>query len=276
MVGLHKTVGVVMVAATVTLAAQTPKTGRTRSGIAFDLQGNGPAVVLITGSNLDRRMWAGEVAWLQTTHTVVRYDLRAHGVSDTATMPFSAVDDLFEVIDAAGIQRATLIGLSAGSTMALDAALAQPRRVERLVLAGPAIGGYVSKVTPPFTADLIAALQQRDYMKAGEVLLASTVFTVPPDSRALVRQMVMENDRLWTVPRGFVRQPDRPAIERLEEIQTPTLVIVGENDLLQREQAEMLGRRIRGARLAVVPGGGHMVNLTSPDAFRAEVSRFLP
>jgi pimeloyl-ACP methyl ester carboxylesterase len=276
MLGLQKTVGVVMAAATVTLAAPASKTGRTKTGIAFDLHGQGPAVVLITGSNLDRRMWTGEAAWLQTTHTVVRYDLRAHGESDTATMPFSAVDDLFEVLDEVGIQRATLIGLSAGSTIALDAALAQPGRVERLVLAGPAIGGYVSKVPPPFTADLIAALQQRDYRSAGEVLLASTVFTVAPDSRAVVRQMVMENERLWSVPRGLVRQPDRPALERLEEVRIPTLVVVGENDQLQRESAEILGRRIGGARLVVVPGGGHIVNLTSPDAFRAEVSRFLP
>ena len=276
MFGRHKTLGVVLtIVATATLTAQTSKSGRTKTGIAYDVQGNGPAVILITGSNLDRRMWAGETAWLQTTKTVVRYDLRAHGASDTATMPFSAVDDLFQVLDDVGIQRATLIGLSAGSTIALDAALAQPGRVERLVLAGPAIGGYVSRVTLPFAADLIAAVQQRDYGKAGEVLLASTVFTVPRESQALVRQMVMENDRLWSVPREFVTQPARPAIERLEELRIPTLVVVGENDLLQREPAELLSRRISGARLVVVPGGGHIVNLTSPDAFRTAVSAFL-
>jgi 3-oxoadipate enol-lactonase len=275
MIRLHRTAAVMVVAATVTLAAQTSTPGRTNTGIAYDVQGTGRAVVLITGSNLDRRMWAGETTWLQTTHTVVRYDLRAHGASDTATAPFSAVDDLFDVLDQAGIERATLIGLSAGSTIALDAALAQPARVERLVLAGPAISGYASKVTLPFAADLIGALQQRDYNKAGQVLVASPVFTVPRESQEVVRQMVMQNDRLWSVPRELVRQPARPAIDRLEEVRIPTLVVVGENDLLQREPAEILGRRIRGARLVVIPGGGHIVNLTSPDAFKSHVLQFL-
>jgi pimeloyl-ACP methyl ester carboxylesterase len=104
-------------------AAQPARAGRTKSGIAYDVQGEGPVVVLITGSNLDRRMWSREAAWLRSTRMVVRYDLRAHGASETATMPFSHVDDLLTVLDEIGVNRATLVGLSAGSTIALDAAL---------------------------------------------------------------------------------------------------------------------------------------------------------
>lgn len=68
--------------------------GKTVGGIAYDVQGSGPVVVLLSGSNLDRRMWAHETAWLAKTHTVVRYDLRAHGQSDTAASPFSHFGDL--------------------------------------------------------------------------------------------------------------------------------------------------------------------------------------
>jgi pimeloyl-ACP methyl ester carboxylesterase len=116
-------------------AAQPARAGRTKNGIAYDVQGEGP-VVLVTGSNLDRRMWSREAVWLGSTRTVVRYDLRAHGASETATMPFSHVDDLFTLLDEIGVQRATLIGLSAGSTIALDAALLSPTRFDRLVLVG--------------------------------------------------------------------------------------------------------------------------------------------
>ena len=266
---------IVFLAAAAYAAAQSARTGRTRTGIAYDVQGQGPAVVLITGSNLDRRMWIREAAWLAATHTVVRYDLRAHGASDTATAPFSHLDDLVSLLDETGIRSATLIGLSAGSTIALDAALAQPSRVERLVLVGPSISGFRSSVQLPFTAALVAALQARDYAKAGEVLLASPVFAVPPESQALVRQMVMENDRLWSIPRAFLRPVERPAVDRLNELKIPTLVMVGEQDVFQREEAELLAQRVAGARLAVIPDGGHLLNLTSPDAFHAEVSRFL-
>src|SRR5688500_15038992 len=131
---LRTMVAAIVVAAT--FAQGSVRSGKTASGIAYDVRGSGPPVVLITGSNLDRRMWAREAAWLARTHTVVRYDLRAHGQSDTATTAFSHLGDLIAVLDELQIARATLIGLSAGSTIALDAALEIPDRVERIVLSG--------------------------------------------------------------------------------------------------------------------------------------------
>jgi pimeloyl-ACP methyl ester carboxylesterase len=256
-------------------AAQPAKSGRTKTGIAYDVQGKGPVVVLVSGANLDRRMWARETEWLSSGHTIIRYDLRAHGASDTATTPFRHVDDLFALLDELGIQKATLIGLSAGSVIAVDAALAQPSRIARLVLAGPGVSGYRPTAQLPFTADLLAALKARDYKKAGEVLLGTPVFAAPPESQALVRQMVMENDRLWSVPREMLLQVERPAIDRLQEIKVPTLVMIGELDTFQREQAELLAKGIADARLVVIPKGGHLLNLTSPSEFKAEVSNFL-
>ena len=266
---------ITIIATPALLPAQPATPGRTKTGIAYDVQGRGPVVVLITGSNLDRRMWAREAGWLASDHTVVRYDLRAHGASDTATIPFRHVDDLFTLLDEIGIQTATLIGLSAGSVIALDAALAAPSRVDRLVLVGPGVSGFRSSSQLPFTAALVAALQARDYVKAGEVLLGSSVFAVPRESQSLVRQMVMENDRLWSIPRETLLQVDRPAIDRLSELTRPTLIMLGELDLFQREEAELLARRVAGARLVVIPRGGHLLNLTSPEEFRAEVLPFV-
>jgi 3-oxoadipate enol-lactonase len=267
-------VSVVLLTVAITVAAQTRSSGKTTTGLAYDIVGDGPVVVLITGSNLDRRMWARETEWLSTTHKVIRYDLRAHGQSDNATAPFSNLDDLRSLLDELNITKATFIGLSAGSTIALDLALQAPQRVERLVLAGPAISGYVPKEQPPFAANLIAALQAGDYKKAGEVLLGTSVFAAPPESQALVRSMVMENDRLWTVPREMVK-PSLRAVDKLEEVKASTLVLIGEKDTSQREQADLLARRVPGARLIVVPGGGHLLNLTSPKEFQSAVSSFL-
>jgi pimeloyl-ACP methyl ester carboxylesterase len=262
---------VVAIAAT----PQATRTGKTKTGIAYEVTGRGAAIVLITGSNLDRRMWARERDWLAKDHTVIRYDLRAHGQSETATAPFTHVDDLVSVLDELAVKKATLIGLSAGSTIALDFALQQPERIDRIVLVGPAISGYVSKQQLPFAADLIAALQKSDYRKAGEVLLATSVFAVPPESQALVRSMVTENDRLWTVPRDLLKPPSRPAVDRLQEVKVPTLVLLGDKDAFQREQAELLQRSVPGAQLVVIPGGGHLLNLTSPKEFQSAVTAFL-
>jgi 3-oxoadipate enol-lactonase len=266
--------GIVSACVAAPVSAQGIRKGKTATGIAYDVQGSGPVVVLLTGSNLDRRMWTREAEWLATSYTVVRYDLRAHGESDTATAPFSHLADLTSVLDELKIQKATLIGLSAGSTIALEAALEVPARVERMVLAGPAIGGFVGKVRPSFPAAMTDAIQAREWRKVSEALLTTVVFEAPPESRALVRQMVTENERLWTVDRKLMKPPINAA-ERLASIRIPTLVVVGERDLSQIEHAELLAARIPGAQLVKVPGGAHIVNLTSPKEFDAAVRAFL-
>lgn len=254
--------------------AQSIKKGKTASGIAYDMQGSGPAVVLLTGSNLDRRMWNREAEWLAKSYTVVRYDLRAHGESDTATAPFSHHGDLIAVLDELKIQKATLIGLSAGSTIAIEAALETPERVDRLVLAGPAIGGFTGKVRPSFPPEMFEAMKAGDWRKVSDLLLTTVVFETPPESKALARQMVTENERMWTVNRALMKPPV-DAAPRLASIKAPTLVIVGERDLSQIEHAELLAAKIPGATLVRVPGGAHIVNFTSPKEFDAAVSAFL-
>ena len=254
--------------------AQGLRQGKTATGIAYDVRGSGPVIVLLTGSNLDRRMWDREAAWLSKTHTVVRYDLRGHGQSDTATAPFSHLGDLVSVLDALKIVKATLIGLSAGSTIALDAALAIPDRIDRIVLAGPAPSGYIPKVPPPFFADMMAALKAGDIKKVTEVVLATSVFAAPPETQPLVRQMVTENDRLWTVPRELMQMP-KSAVDRLDSVKVPALILIGDKDEFQREPAELLAARIPGARIVRIAGGGHLLNLTSPKEFDAAIASFL-
>ena len=266
--------GMLAVALAMPAAAQSIRKGKTASGIAYDVQGSGPFLVLLTGSNLDRRMWNREAEWLSKTYTVVRYDLRAHGESDTATTEFTHLNDLAGVLDALKIEKATLIGLSAGAFIALDAALDLPNRVERIVLAGPGVSGYTGKNPPSFPPEMFAAIQAKEYRTVSEILLKSPVFAVAPESQALVRQMVTENERLWTVDRALMKlQP--PTYGRLDQVKVPTLVIVGENDIYQRDHADVIAATVPGARLVVVPGGTHIVNLSSPKEFEAAVRAFL-
>ena len=255
-------------------AAQSVRTGKTASGIAYDVRGSGPVVVLLTGSNLDRRMWNREAAWLSNNYRVVRYDLRAHGESDTATKPFSHLDDLTLLLDELAIPKATLIGLSAGAFIALDAALDLPNRVERVVLAGPGVSGYTGKNPPSFPPEMYTAIQRKEYRKVSEILLQSPVFTVAPEAQDLVRQMVTENERLWTVDRALMKL-QAPTLGRLEQVRVPTLVVIGEKDAFQQDHAELIAARVPGARLVRVPGGTHIVNLSSPKEFEAAVHAFL-
>lgn len=263
---------------------------RSSGGLAYDLypagDGSAPVVVLIHGSNLDRRMWDDEVEWLLeedlfATHSVLRYDLRGQGGSASPRELYSDHSDLLALLGEVEDRRpgeghAVLVGLSSGAQVALDVALEAPERVAGLVLVSPSLAGYVPEEMPPFFGELREALQAGDLDRANEILLASPIAAVPQEHRARVREMVEANDRLWTIPYELVRQPEVPALERLEEIEAPVLILVGEEDLAAvRAQGELLEERLPDARLVVVPGGGHLLNLTSPEAFRREVGDFL-
>ena len=116
---------------------QQVTSARSANGLAYDLMGEGPIVVLIHGTNLDRRMWEGDVAWLQEHARVLRYDLRGQGASDSPTEAYSNHADLLALMNERGETEATLVGLSAGAQVALDVALESPERVRRMVLASP-------------------------------------------------------------------------------------------------------------------------------------------
>jgi 3-oxoadipate enol-lactonase len=257
-------------------AAAQAASGRTPGGISWEATGSGPAVVLITGANLDRRMWDEQVPALSGRFRIIRYDIRAHGASADVTGPFSMPDDLLEVLDAAGAPRAHLVGLSLGSRVALDFTLVHPDRVDRLVLAGPWPSGAVSQERAPWMDSMMAALRARDIDRAVVVVAESPVFAVPPGRAAWMREMVIANGRLFRQDPRAERPLQPPAFGRLAEVKRPTLIIVGDHDSpdIQRV-ADSLSRGISGARKVVVPGAGHIVNVWAPELFNRTVLEFL-
>jgi len=241
---------------------------KTTGGLAYERAGAGPAIVFIHGAFLDRRMWSREFDALKSRATVIRYDQRGHGESALPTESFSHVADLLALFDELKIERATLVGLSSGGQIALDAAVAAPARVERLVLAGAAASGFVPKEPPPGTTELVAALKAGEFSKATEVLLATPIYASPPESQPLVRAMLTGNERLWKVSPQLIQKPAVPALSVLEQVKMPTLVLVGDQDIAAiREQAAILGARMPAARVVTIAGGGHLLNLTSSTEF---------
>jgi pimeloyl-ACP methyl ester carboxylesterase len=250
---------------------------RSTTGLAYDLVGDGaPSLVLIHGTNLDRRMWDFEMTWLPALGTTLRYDLRGQGASDFPSVPFSNHQDLLALLDELGADRVDLIGLSAGAQVALDVALAAPERVRQLILVSPSLSGFVPDEMPPFFGDLMAALQAQDFARANQVLLNSSIMAVPEQAAAKVKQMVEDNERLWTIPYSLVEQPSPPAIEHLQDVIPPTLLLTGVRDLVAiHDQGRLLEERLSNVRHLHISSGGHLLNLTAPGAFRRELTAFL-
>jgi len=250
---------------------------RSNTGLSYIVTGRGSrSIVLIHGSNLDHRMWDAEARSLSTTARVLQYDLRGHGASADPTETYSAWEDLRDLLDEVGMERAVVMGLSAGAGIALDFALTYPERVDALVLASPTISGFTPAERPAFFDDLLSAIRAKDYEQANEVLLSSPVFSVPDASRALVREMVVGNIRLWTLDPTRQQPLSPPALQRLADLASPVLVLVGENDIADiHAQAKLIEHGVAGSKLVMIPGGGHLLNLTSPQQFTDEVRKFL-
>jgi len=252
--------------------------GTTTNGLYYEASGSGDPVVLVHAFSVDRRMWAPQIAALERRFRVIRYDQRAHGNSAAPADPYAPHEDLASVLDALGVQRAALVGLSAGATLAIDFAIAHPDRVTRLVLASPGLNGYVPSPPLTWTAPVFQAAGAGDAESAAKLWAETPIMATHGSAvtAATVKSLVMSNVRLWTYRTNPARPLTPPAIARLGEIKSPTLVILGDRDLPHiKETAGLLVAGVGGARLITVPGAGHLVNLDAPDAFNNAVEGFL-
>jgi 3-oxoadipate enol-lactonase len=242
----------------------------------FEVDGSGPAVVLVHGFSLDGRMWDEQIPALRDIATVIRYDARGFGRSSN---PEPGVDyvpsaDLVAVLDHLGIENAVLVGLSMGGFVALHTAVVAPSRVRGLVLLDALLDGIEWDAESDIAMENAATAMVKDGLAAGKRMwLQHPLFAAARRSDELASRLEIETE-LWT---GFQwthkdpRAPVRPSpYASLEQVAAPTTVVVGELDVpCFHVMAEELAGRIRGARLITIPDAGHMVNLEEPDLVNA-------
>ena len=253
-----------------------PHSGTTSSGLYYEVFGVGEPVVLVHAFSVDRREWDPQIAAFRDRFRVIRYDLRGHGRSAVATEPFTAYDDLRSVLDTLGVERATLVGVSAGSELAINFAIVYPERVARLALGAPGVGGYTTPMLP-WMGPVFEAAGAGDAERAARLWAATPIMTLRNNVGAsdTLRSLVMSNSRLWTSRR--LERPLTPAaVNRLAEIRATTVIVLGDQDLPHiKDVAALLAKGIAGAKIVSVPGAGHMVNMDAPQQFNAALAALL-
>jgi pimeloyl-ACP methyl ester carboxylesterase len=267
------------------------------TAFGYDEAGEGPAVVLLHAAIGDRRMWDAQFTSLAATHRVIRYDRRGFGETGGGPGEYAHHEDLLALLDARGIERATLVGASMGGACALDAALAAPERITRLALLGSGLTGHtwpdhmqrdIARLTA-VPAERLARYAAREgdvdpadvramaeanisYLVAGP---GREVSVLPAGMLALVREMceqVYRND--WTAPQWTERIPDTR--HRLGEITTPALVVIGTADARGLvELSHHLAAALPNAELAELPDTGHLPSMERPDEVTALLRKAL-
>jgi 3-oxoadipate enol-lactonase len=262
-------------------------TGRTTSGLAYEVAGNGEQLVLIHAGVADRRMWDPQWRAFASGHRAVRYDARGFGESLPPTGPWSQHADLLGLLAELGIERAHLVGVSMGAGIAVEAALAQPQLVASLVLAAPggALYGDDTGDLRQFWRDEVDALDRGDLDAAVEVNLRAWVDglgrgvdAVDPAIRRFVAEMQRDAFELpeWDADGAPESELEPPAHARLAEIGCPTLIVVGEADqIATRQAANRLAAEVPDALLVSWPDAAHMLSLERPEEFERLILDFI-
>ena len=256
--------------------------------LAWDGHGDGAPLLLLHAGVADRRMWEPVLPALTSSHRVVRCDLRGYGDSPDPSCDWFDHEDVLAVLDAAGLERAAIVGASNGGRVAADLAVVAPERVGALVLVGAALPGA------PVPDDLAAAWEEEERLLAdgdldGALALNLRLWadgTGRPEGTG-VDPALREQLAMWfrdvlareAEGRDVVGEPqgiDPPLVERLDAIAAPTLVVVGAHDHPRlRRIAQRYAERIPAARLEVVDGAAHLVSVERPGPFTDLLRRFL-
>ena len=238
--------------------------------LAYEVAGDGPAMVLIHGFGLDMRMWDPQVGALAARFLVVRYDCRGFGASGPLdpAVPYTHAGDLIALLDHLDVGEAVLAGLSFGGRVALQAALAAPDRVRGLALLDAVLDGVPWDPKSAEALDEVTLRVRAAGVLAGrEAWLAHPLFAAArerPDLAAALAAMVAGYPGQHWLGQDPHRETRRP-LDLLEAVAGPALVAVGERDVPGfREMSAVLARRIPGAAYHVVASAGHMVNMEQP------------
>ncbi len=186
------------------------------------------------------------------------------------------VEDLARLLDVMSVERAGLVGCSAGGAVELDFVLEYPERVSALVTVASGLRGF-SWPEDPKLAEADAAEEAGDLDRAVELALEIWApLRTDAATDELIARMARENTGEADIPDEWWILPEKPAVERLGEIVVPTLVVIGDTDHPKiMAIADTLAAKIPGARRVGIPNADHLVPLRAPEAFNAAVLPWL-
>jgi pimeloyl-ACP methyl ester carboxylesterase len=226
-------------------------------------------------------VWDEQIPFFAEQYQVVRYDRRGYGRSEPPTADYSNVEDLYALLQFLEVEKTRLIGVSAGGMISIDFILAHPEMVDAMVLIGAHVDGFKSS----------EHMRQRGMAAAGPLIENDDVeqtienwcndpyFVASKNTsaRKKFREFLTSYPHNLYAPHTFsFDEPGPPAIGRLSEIQVPTLLIIGEDDIADNHAVSgVLQVGIKDSKRVVYPNAGHLVNMEQTEIFNRSVLEFL-
>jgi pimeloyl-ACP methyl ester carboxylesterase len=237
-----------------------------------DSEGVGTPVILLHPGWGDSTIWRRVVKRLPQGLRVISYDSRGYGHSPAPTSPFAEFADLIAITEALAVTEATAVGHSGGAAMAICLAIAQPKRVQSLILIAPGVSDYPWPPDDVYLGRFDALYSSGDH--DGLIDLGRRTWAVEGglDAEAQIRSgvagMFNQEEHLLS---------DTPAFDRLRELTMPTCLLIGSRDHPSViDCAAAMAERIPGCRTFKVAGADHMLPLRRPDLVAHIITDALP
>jgi 3-oxoadipate enol-lactonase len=249
--------------------------------IFWEESGTGEPLLLIMGLGYSHEMWHRTRPVVSAHYRTILFDNRGVGKSDVPEGAYSIAQmaaDAAAVLDAAGIAKAHVFGISMGGMIAQEFALNYPERVGRLILGCTACGG---RNAIPAAQTVLDVLMARSRMTPEEGVEAMVPYIY---DRSTPRERIEEDlairRRTYPQAAGYMGQVQAifawTSFERLGQISAPTLIIHGDTDqLVPPGNARILAQTIAGSRLVILPHASHIFVTDQPEASHREVLGFL-
>jgi pimeloyl-ACP methyl ester carboxylesterase len=249
--------------------------------------------VLLHGFTFNLHTWDRVIDRFAAEGRVVAYDQIPYGLSAKLTRadwsgpnPYAkeaAVARLFSLLDTLGIEQATLVGSSSGGTLAIEAALAEPQRVDGLILVAPWV--YAQRPTLPAWLAELPQLRRLSLFigrRLGEGVLLDYSYADPARvtasrrSRMAVHTGVPGWDLAWGELLSRSLYSPVEVSGRLGKLTLPVLLITGDRDkLVPAADTERVARNLPNATLRILPDCGHVPQEECPEAFWKAVSGWM-
>ena len=255
----------------------------------YEEVGDGHPVVFIHEFAGDLRSYEPQIRYFSRQYRCITYNARGYPPSAVPVDPSSysqdhARDDFLNLVDALNLDAVHAVGLSMGAFAALHVSLTAPERLTSMVVAGAGYGAEPDK-REQFTAELEAAAQR--FLDLGSDVAGRRYGSGPtrlqyerkdPRGYAEFAEQLAGHSALGSANTLLGVQRKRPSLwdlqDRLATVQTPALIITGDEDDPCIEPSIFLKRTIPSAGLAVVPNSGHTINLEEPQAFNTLIMDF--
>ena len=248
--------------------------------IYYETAGEGEPFVMVHDGILHRVTWDAQFAEFSKKYRVIRYDRRGYGKSPTPTAQYSNIEDLHALFKALNVEKAILIGMSAGSKFSIDFTLEYPEMVKAVILVGPVVSGYEYSEHCLTRGGLLG----QEIWENPE-LLRKFWFTKDPytvyEKNVSVREkcyrLIEENPQNFNEDNfKFLLQPKLPALGVLHEIKVPVLIVIGEYDIPDcHAQSGAIEAGIKGARRLIIKNAAHHVPTEQPEVLNKEIRTFL-